>query len=83
MLVRFAGKLRRMSVVDSTYSDEAWSTAFLATVLAAMRGSSSLAQSCSILGYQADSERLDDMYDGLFSQIVEYRRAAGYRTPGW
>jgi hypothetical protein len=83
VLVRFAGKLRRMSVVDSTYSDEAWSTAFLATVLAAMRGSKLARAELLDLGYQADSERLDDMYDGLFSQIVEYRRAAGYRTPGW
>jgi hypothetical protein len=35
------------------------------------------------LGFEDDSTYLDNVYDGLFSQIVEYRRSARYRTPGW
>ncbi len=83
VLVRFAGKLRRMSVVDSALSDEAWSTAFLASVLAAGRGCKLIHAELLDLGFEGDRAYLDNVYDGLFSQIVEYRRAAGYRTPGW
>ena len=83
VLVRFAGKLRRLSVVDGAFSDEAWSTVFLATVLAAARGCKLIHAELLDLGFEADCAHLDNVYDGLFSQIVEYRRAARYRTPGW
>lgn len=83
VLVRFVGKLRRMSVVDDAFSDETWSTAFLATVLAAARGCKLIHAELLDLGVGGECAYLDNVYDGLFVQIVEYRRVAGYRTPGW
>lgn len=83
VLVRFVGKLRRMSVVDAAFSDEAWSTAFLAAVLAAARGCKLIHAELLDLGFEGDCAFLENVWDGLFSQIVEYRRAARYRTPGW
>jgi hypothetical protein len=83
VLVRFVGKLRRMSVVDDAFSDETWSTAFLATVLAATRGCKLIHAELLDLGVGGECAYLDNVYDGLFVQIVEYRRVAGYRTPGW
>jgi hypothetical protein len=83
VLVRFVGKLRRMSAVDVMFSDEAWSLTFLATVLAAARGCKLIHAELLDLGFAGDCAFLDGVWDGLFSQIVEYRRAAGYRTPGW
>jgi hypothetical protein len=83
VLVRFAGKLRRLSVVRAGFSHEEWSTAFLATVLAAARACKLIREELVGLGYDGDCEYLDTIYDDLFSQVVEYRRQAGHRTPGW